>query len=297
MNLIDIFTYENLVHLIDILVIWFVLYNIANWVRGTRAMQLVRGIVILIVVRLIAWWIGLDTVSWILDQVINWGPIALVVLFQQEIRRALENLGTRSFFRPAGTSVPSEEIVMTALDQALPYLSRRRIGALIAIEQETSLAEIIDTGITLDAQVSSALLINTFIPNTPLHDGAAIIRSDRLVAATAYLPLSSNPSTSKDLGTRHRAGLGLAESTDAIVIIVSEETGEVSIAQKGVLHRSLKPEKYDQFLRDRLITENEKNHSDVFANLASWVAGSSKKKNGNRHDDNSKGGSGSDEVH
>ncbi|WP_180367271.1 diadenylate cyclase, partial [Oenococcus oeni] len=100
-----------------------------------------------------------------------------------------------------------------------------------------------------------------------------------------------------DLGTRHRAGLGLAESTDAIVIIVSEETGEVSIAQKGVLHRSLKPEKYDQFLRDRLITENEKNHSDVFANLASWVAGSSKKKNGNRHDDNSKGGSGSDEVH
>lgn len=297
MNLIDIFTYENLVHLIDILVIWFVLYNIANWVRGTRAMQLVRGIVILIVVRLIAWWIGLDTVSWILDQVINWGPIALVVLFQQEIRRALENLGTRSFFRPAGPSVPSEEIVMTALDQALPYLSRRRIGALIAIEQETSLAEIIDTGITLDAQVSSALLINTFIPNTPLHDGAAIIRSDRLVAATAYLPLSSNPSTSKDLGTRHRAGLGLAESTDAIVIIVSEETGEVSIAQKGVLYRSLKPEKYDQFLRDRLITENEKNRSDVFANLASWVVGSSKKKNGNRHDDNSKGGSGSDEVH
>lgn len=285
MNLANIFTYENLVHLGDILIIWFVLYNVANWVRGTRAMQLVRGIVILIFVRLIAWWFGFDTVSWILDQVINWGPIALVVLFQQEIRRALEKLGTKSFFRPSGPSVPSEEIVMTALDQALPYLSRRRIGALIAIEQETSLAEIIETGITLDAQVSSALLINTFIPNTPLHDGAAIINGDRLEAATAYLPLSSNPSTSKDLGTRHRAGLGLAESTDAIVIIVSEETGEVSIAHKGVLYRSLKPEKYDQFLRDRLIPENEKNRSAVFSNLASWIAGSAKKK----HDqDNSK---------
>ncbi|MFT8916891.1 MAG: diadenylate cyclase CdaA [Oenococcus sp.] len=286
MNLSNIFTYENLVHLIDILVVWFVLYNVANWVRGTRAMQLVRGIVILIVVRLVAWWVGLETISWFLDQIINWGPIALVVLFQQEIRRALENLGTRSFFRPSGPSVPSEEIVMTALDQALPYLSRRRIGALIAIEQKTSLSDIIETGITLDARVSSALLINTFIPNTPLHDGAAVIRADRLVAATAYLPLSSDPTTSKDLGTRHRAGLGLAESTDAIVIIVSEETGEVSVAHKGVLHRSLKPEQYDQFLRERLIPENEKNQSDVFANLTSWVVGPKRKGNRNR----SKGG-------
>ncbi|EHN58348.1 diadenylate cyclase CdaA [Oenococcus kitaharae] len=286
MDLSNIFTYENFVHLIDILVVWFVLYNVANWVRGTRAMQLVRGIVILIVVRLVAWWVGLETISWFLDQIINWGPIALVVLFQQEIRRALENLGTRSFFRPSGPSVPSEEIVMTALDQALPYLSRRRIGALIAIEQKTSLSDIIETGIALDARVSSALLINTFIPNTPLHDGAAVIRADRLVAATAYLPLSSDPTTSKDLGTRHRAGLGLAESTDAIVIIVSEETGEVSVAHKGVLHRSLKPEQYDQFLRERLIPENEKNQSDIFANLTAWVAGPMKKNNRNR----SKGG-------
>ncbi len=284
MNIFHIFTVANLEHLIDIFIIWFVFYKIANWVRGTRASQLLRGIVLLILLRILAWATRLEAIGWLLDQVINWGPIALIVIFQQEIRRALENIGTKYFFEPSQPSVPSEEILMTALDQALPYLSRRRIGALIAIEQKTSLADIIQTGISINARVSSALLINTFIPNTPLHDGAVIINGDHLISATSYLPLSKNPATSKELGTRHRAGLGLSETSDAIVIIVSEETGEVSIAYNGILHRNLEPEKYDQFLRNILIKKKTKNNSSIFKKISSWRTN---KRNVNKRNSNS----------
>ncbi|KGO32257.1 hypothetical protein Q757_02140 [Oenococcus alcoholitolerans] len=153
------------------------------------------------------------------------------------------------------------------------------------------MTEIINTGITLNARVSSALLINTFIPNTPLHDGAAIIRGDQLVAATAYLPLSTDPNTSKDLGTRHRAGLGLAETTDAIVIVVSEETGEVSIAHKGVLHRNLKPDEYDHFLRERLIPDNEKKDNAFLSSLSALRILPGKKKNSDENNGDEKGDS------
>lgn len=258
MDFSNIFTLQNFLKLVDILIVWFVVYKISSLVSGTRAMQLVRGIFIVIAMRLIAWLLGLDTVAYILDQVISWGPIALVVLFQSEIRQALERLGNGfSIFRNNKEDIPVELTVVNALDQALPYLSRRKIGALIAIERRTSLQEIIDTGIVIDAKITPEILINTFIPNTPLHDGAVIIRGDRVVSATAYLPLSENANTSKELGTRHRAALGLSETTDAIVIVVSEETGEVSIANRGYLDRDMDVEQYDEYLRAQLVDVHE----------------------------------------
>ncbi|MDR0899419.1 MAG: diadenylate cyclase CdaA [Lactobacillaceae bacterium] len=265
MTLSEIFTIQNLAHLLDIAVVWFVVYKVGTWVSGTRAMQLVRGVFIILIIRLIAWYLGLDTVAWILDQVISWGPIALVVLFQTELRQALERLGNGVSIFKSKDDLPAELTVIGALDQAIPYLSRRKIGALIAIERSTSLQEIIDTGIEIDAEVSSALLINTFIPNTPLHDGAVVIRNDRIASATSYLPLSENVTTSKELGTRHRAALGLSEETDAVVIVVSEETGEVSIAHEGYLNRHLKPEEYDEYLRSHLLPSKRESKNSWFS--------------------------------
>ncbi|MDR2660667.1 MAG: diadenylate cyclase CdaA [Lactobacillaceae bacterium] len=252
MDLSHFFTIQNFIRLIDILIVWFVMYKIWNFVSGTRAMQLVRGVFILVIVRVISWWMGLNTVSWVLDQIISWGPVILLILFQEEIKSAIEQLGNGFSLFTNKNEKSTEFKVIDSLEQALIYLSKKKIGALIAIEQQTSLQEIINTGIKIDADISSALLINTFIPNTPLHDGAVIIRDQKIVAATAYLPNSQNDKISKDLGTRHRAALGLSEVTDALVMVVSEETGEVSIAYRGYLNRNMKPEEYDDFLRSKL---------------------------------------------
>jgi diadenylate cyclase len=255
----ELLTPQNFIRLIDILVVWFALYYALKAMRGTRAVQLIRGIAVLIIVRLVAWWLGLPTVSWILDQVINWAPIALVVIFQQEIRRFLENLGNGSFnIRRKRDAQTRDQKLVSDLSGAIEYLAARKIGALIALEQRDSLQDYINTGIALDADVSSGLLINTFIPNTPLHDGAVIIRNFRIASAASYLPLSDNRTIAKELGTRHRSAVGLSENTDALVIVVSEETGEVSVAQNGYLSRHLeKNGGYQEFLANQLVANEE----------------------------------------
>ncbi len=248
-------TWHNLVNLIDILVIWFLIYELLMLVRGTKAVQLFKGILIIILVKLISWYIGLSTVSWVMDQVINWGVIAIVVIFQPEIRRGLEHLGRGALFARTPKANEKEEDLIRQLDQAIQYLSKRRIGALICIEMETGLEEYIETGIPLDAEVTGALLINTFIPNTPLHDGAVIIKNNRIAVAAAYLPLSDSKLIPKDLGTRHRAAVGISEVTDALTIVVSEETGEVSITKDNELMRGMSRKDYLKFLRAQLYTE------------------------------------------
>ena len=237
--LASLLNWHNLVNLIDILVIWFLIYELLMLVRGTKAVQLFKGILIIILVKLISWYIGLSTVSWVMDQVINWGVIAIVVIFQPEIRRGLEHLGRGALFARTPKANEEEEDLIRQLDQAIQYLSKRRIGALICIEMETGLEEYIETGIPLDAEVTGALLINTFIPNTPLHDGAVIIKNNRIAVAAAYLPLSDSKLIPKDLGTRHRAAVGISEVTDALTIVVSEETGEVSITKNKELMRGM----------------------------------------------------------
>lgn len=260
-------TWRNFINLIDILVIWFLIYELMVLVRGTRAVQLFKGIIIIIVVKLISWYIGLTTVSWVMDQIINWGVIAMVVIFQPEIRRGLEHLGRGTMFTRTKTENEEEEALITQLDQAIQYMSKRRIGALIAIEMDTGLEEYIETGIPLDAEVTGALLINTFIPNTPLHDGAVIIKGGRIAVAAAYLPLSDSKLIPKELGTRHRAAVGISEVTDALTIVISEETGGVSITKDNELIRDMTQENYFKFLRAHLYKKESTDQNKLLDRL------------------------------
>lgn len=245
----------SIVRIIDVVIVWWLLYRLLMLIRGTKAVTLLRGVGIVIVVKVVSWYIGLTTISWLTDQIINWGVIALVVVFQPEIRRGLEHLGRSALFKQR-QAYQDETKLINELDDAIQYMSKRHIGALISIEMETGLEEYIETGIKIDAEVTSQLLINTFIPNTPLHDGAVIIKDTRLAAAAAYLPLSDNPTIPKELGTRHRASVGISEVTDALTIVVSEETGAVSITRNAELMQSLSREDYRKYLTRQLVPEN-----------------------------------------
>lgn len=263
----SLLTWRSLVSLVDILAIWFLIYEMLLLVRGTRAVQLFRGIVIILVVKLISWYVGLSTVSWVMDQIINWGVIAIVIIFQPEIRRGLEHLGRGTFIARSRSGNEEAENLIQQLDQAIQYMSKRRIGALITIQMETGLEEYIETGIPLDAEVTGALLINTFIPNTPLHDGAVIIKDNRLAVAAAYLPLSDSKLIPKDLGTRHRAAVGISEVTDALTIVISEETGEVSLTKDNELMRNMSQKDYLKFMRSQLYKANTQSNNSNRWNL------------------------------
>lgn len=259
----NLFSWQNLVSLLDVLVVWYVIYMLMMLLRGTKAVQLFRGIVVIILIKLASWYIGLETVSWIMDQVINWGIIAIIVIFQPEIRRGLEHLGRGSLFTNYNRKENEAEIkLVDALDQAIQYMSKRRIGALITVQMNTGLDDYIETGIPLDADVSGALLINIFIPNTPLHDGAVIIKDNRIAVAAAYLPLSESNLIPKELGTRHRAAVGISEVTDALTIVVSEETGGVTITKNNELIRDLTQQDYRKLLYNELVpTQEEKTNA------------------------------------
>lgn len=260
----NLFSWQNLVSLLDVLVVWYVIYMLMMLLRGTKAVQLFRGIVVIILIKLVSWYIGLETVSWIMDQVINWGIIAIIVIFQPEIRRGLEHLGRGSLFANYNKKENEAEIkLVDALDQAIQYMSKRRIGALITVQMNTGLDDYIETGIPLDADVSGALLINIFIPNTPLHDGAVIIKDNRIAVAAAYLPLSESNLIPKELGTRHRAAVGISEVTDALTIVVSEETGGVTITKNNELIRDLMQQDYRKLLYNELVPTQEEKTSAV----------------------------------
>ena len=250
-------TWRNLINLVDILVIWFLIYELIMLIRGTRAIQLFKGILVILLIKLVSWYVGLSTVSWLMDQVINWGVIAIVIIFQPEIRRGLEHLGRGTLFARNRTANEQEEEMIKQLDQAIKYMSKRRIGALISIQMDTGLEEYIETGIPMDADITGALLINTFIPNTPLHDGAVIIKNNRIAVAAAYLPLSDSKLIPKELGTRHRAAVGISEVTDALTIVISEETGEVSITKDNELLRNMSQKDYLKFMRAHLYKKKE----------------------------------------
>ncbi|GAW99747.1 diadenylate cyclase CdaA [Secundilactobacillus mixtipabuli] len=250
-------TWHNIVNLLDILVVWFVFYELIMLLRGTKAVQLLRGIIVIVLVKIIAVYVGFETVSWLMDQVINWGVIAMIIIFQPEIRRGLEHLGRGSVFVRNRQVNEAEKQMIAALDKAIQYMSKRRIGALMTIQMDTGLEDYIETGIELDAKVTGELLINIFIPNTPLHDGAVIIRDNKVAVAAAYLPLSDSNLIPKELGTRHRAAVGISEVTDALTIVISEETGEVSITQNNELLRNMDQNDYLKFLNNELIKDQE----------------------------------------
>ena len=248
---------------IEILFIAFVLYSILVWIKDTKAWSLLKGIIVVMVFTIIAYILNLRTILWIAGKTISVGIIALVIIFQPELRRALEQLGRKRIVlglfsfgdnKDKGelfSAKTAEEIV-----EAVYAMAAVRTGALIVIEQDMMLEEYIRTGIEVDGIVTNQLLINIFEHNTPLHDGAVIVRENRVVAATCYLPLSDNINLSKELGTRHMAGVGISEVTDSFTIIVSEETGAVSIAVGGEILRNIDKESLRnklEFLRKKTV--------------------------------------------
>lgn len=229
--------------IVEIIIISVMVYYIILWFKKSKAWVLLRGILVLVLCMVIASLFHLTTLLWIINKTLSVGILAIVIIFQPELRRALEELGKKNVLFKIlkfGGNISEERFSdksVEELTRASLELSRAKTGALMVIKQEHELGQYIDTGIRLDAKITSQLLINIFEKNTPLHDGAIIIEGDEIVAATCYLPLSDSTSLSKDLGTRHRAGLGISEVTDAIVVIVSEETGSISIAREGKLIR------------------------------------------------------------
>ncbi|MCS7464728.1 diadenylate cyclase CdaA [Paenibacillus doosanensis] len=229
--------------IVDILIVSYVIYNLILLVRGTRAIQLLKGIFVVVLTWALSIWFKLNTLQWMMNQMFTFGVLAVIIIFQPELRRALEQLGRGTLFS-RGVTEDDQELNRRIGEvlKAVNYLARRKIGALIVFERETGLKDYIESGISIEAHISSELLINIFIPNTPLHDGAVLLSGNRLMAAGCYLPLSENPFISKELGTRHRAAIGMSEVSDAICVIVSEETGQVSLAMNGHVLRDIKEE-------------------------------------------------------
>jgi diadenylate cyclase len=242
---------------LDITVVAIVLYQLLMLIKGTRAVQLLKGLFVLLVVSYFSRYLHLTTISWLLEQVWKMLFVAIPVIFQPELRRALEQLGRGRFFKTHPLTMGSEafRLLIEELVRCTQVLSKNRIGALIVLERETGIQDYIETGIKIDGVVSSEFLVNIFIPNTPLHDGAVILRGDRVAAAGCFLPLSESLNIEKELGTRHRAAIGLSEVSDAVVIVVSEETGAISVAINGKLTRFLD----DKMLRELLIRELQDN--------------------------------------
>ena len=245
------------VHLLDILIVAYFIYRLIKALAGTKIMSLIQGVVFFIILKFVAEWIGFTTITYLMNQVITYGVIACVVIFAPEIRSGLEKFGRSTQVFSQTQQVSDEEKLVEALVKSAAYMSPRKIGALISIERTQTLQEYISTGIPLDADISSQLLINIFIPNTPLHDGAVIISGNRIATACSYLPLSESMAISKEFGTRHRAAIGLSENSDALTIVVSEETGGISITSKGEFLHDLTKENFEAILRTHLITKVE----------------------------------------
>lgn len=246
--------------ILDILIVTFIIYKLLHFIRETRAEQLAKGLLFLMVATLLSKVLQLYTLHWILSGVMTVGLIAVVVIFQPELRRGLEYLG-RSKFSNVLSEVDKEEAkyMVGQLVEAVDSMSASHTGALIVIEREISLNDIVETGTIIDAAISSQMIGNIFYEGAPLHDGALIIRGSRIHAAGCVLPLTQNKNLNKELGTRHRAGIGITENSDALVIIVSEETGIISLAQNGKLTRFLDVKKVEKALFNLYLEESEKN--------------------------------------
>ena len=251
--------------ILEIFIIAFLVYHILVWARNTRLWSLLKGVIVILVFILLCALLNMSTILWIVERVFSIAIIAIVVILQPELRKALEELGRKNFFSNVlslgdiKSSGRFSDKTLNEITRACIEMAKVRTGALIVIEQNHPLTEYERTGIDVDGIVTSQLLINIFEHNTPLHDGAVIIRGDRITSATCYLPLSENMGIGKELGTRHRAGIGVSEATDCFVIIVSEETGKISVAYEGELERALDSDR----LRERLRVLQDKHEEEA----------------------------------
>src|SRR5690606_2384450 len=244
--------------IIDVGIVAFIIYKMMLLVRGTRAVQLLKGIFVLVATWAISTWFDLYTLKWLMNQMFTFGIVTVLIIFQPELRRVLEQLGRGNLFSRSSTldrtdlNEQIDEII-----RAVRSMSKRKIGALIVFERKTGVTEMIESGIALESKISSELLLNIFTPNSPLHDGAVIIRANQIMAAGCYLPLSENPFISKELGTRHRAEIGVSEVSYAISLIVSEETGQVSLSINGMIVRDINEESLISKLYEELSPSKE----------------------------------------
>lgn len=246
---------------IDIGIVAIIIYYIITLLRDTRAMQLVKGLLVLFAVFFLSRWLHFNALNYILGGAMQIGLFAVIVIFQPELRNILERMGRFKVGKiidfAADTGGEDISMMIESVVKATVNMSSTKTGALIVIERETRLGEYISTGTILDANVTSSLLENIFVPNTPLHDGAVIIRGNKIITAACLLPLTANNNLSRELGTRHRAAIGLSEATDAIIVVVSEETGKISLARNGSLTRNLSQESLTKALQKILLQNTE----------------------------------------
>ena len=242
---------------LDMAIMVFVFYKILTLIHSTRAASLLKGVLVFLAALMLSTVLNMNSITFLMDQLVRWGVVALIVLFQPEIRRILEEMGSRRFIA-IFSKTEAGSAVEQAIDQtvlACTEMSQSRTGALIVFERENVLDDMVRSGTVLDAAVSSELLKNLFFVKAPMHDGAVIVRDGRVLGAGCMLPLSKNVNLSRDLGMRHRAGIGMSENSDAVVVIVSEETGSISVAIGGMLKRHLKPETLSNILRNELLPQ------------------------------------------
>ncbi len=268
-------TTMSLGDILEILIVAFLLYYVLVWMKNTRAWLLLRGLIMICVFLVVAYLLDMSTIMWMARNILGFAVTAIIVVMQPELRHALEELGKKAFIPTPGSRDQGDfsEKTINEITKACVEMGKVKTGALIVIEQKETLKDYERTGIEVDGLVTSQLLINIFEHNTPLHDGAAIIRGNRVTSATCYLPLSDNLSLSKELGTRHRAGVGISEVTDSLTVIVSEETGKISVACEGKLERNLDGMALKNRLKQLLSDSDGENK-----NKRKWM-GRSKRKN------------------
>ena len=255
-------TLKLIIHLLDIALVWYLIYKLLTLLKGSRGMQLFKGILIVVGLKIFFNFIGFDTMTYIFDQLVTWGVLVIIIIFQPELRRALEYLGRiklSSFLKNGVDNQDDarEKVTKTVIDSA-KHMARRRIGALIVLEDSTGLDEYVEGGVKLDADITNELIINIFIPNTPLHDGAVIMNKSKIRAASCVLPLTDNPNIASNYGTRHRAALGLSEVTDALILVVSEETGKISVCRNGSLKTDFTDEQLKDYILENWLTTRER---------------------------------------
>lgn len=240
----------SVLDIIDIAVVAYFLYRLYLMLKNTRAATLVKGLLVLVLIMVICRWLNLHVISWLLEKSMTVIMVALPVVFQPELRRALEQIGRGKLFHKRSELDEQElEVMLDSVAHATKVMSRDKVGALMVFERATGLVERIETGVPIDGLISSGLIQNIFVKDTPLHDGAVVIRGNRIVAACCLLPLTENRNLSQELGTRHRAAIGMSEQSDAMVLVVSEETGAISIARNGELMRYLTVNDVKEILR------------------------------------------------
>ena len=266
----NIFNRPQLNDLLDILIVAVLIYQMIMLTRDTRASEVLKGFLLLVGASLLSSLLGLTALTWVLKQILSNGALVLVVLFQPEIRRVLEQLGRGAKMEHFQSAGEENQRIISEITQCLTSLSRRRVGALIVFERRTGLKDVMETGTRLDSTISAPLLENIFEPNTPLHDGAVIIRGTRIVSAACMLTtLSESNAITRDLGTRHRAAIGISETTDALVLIVSEETGVISMARDGKLTRHLDAKAIGEILS----TMYHQPQDGLYVRAKNWLKG------------------------